>query len=164
MRLAAISGVLALCFVGAALAQTDLVPAESFAPEFEALPEGRHYASLYPRSAIGNDVHGLAVMCCRPRADRTLECVHAIEWPAGYGFGAASQQIVRRFRMTPESYEAFNANPHNWIRRTIVWRVGGRNATELERVRRVVEEEGAGLCRPDPVYADEPVAEAAPQQ
>lgn len=168
MRLAAILGVAALCFVGAALAQTDLVPAEPFAAQYETRATGQDYARLYPRDAMNSGTSGIAVLCCRPASDRTLHCVHAVEWPAGANFGAASQEIGRRFRITQESYDAFNANPHNWIRQTIVWRMGSRPNPQLEETRRVFAEEGTGLCRPDPVYAPDaeqaPAPETAPQE
>lgn len=172
MRIAAITCLVGLCFVGAALAQNDLVPEQGFPADYETRPTGSDYARLYPRAAMINDVSGLAVLCCRPEPDRRLRCQYAVDWPRNAGFGEASEEIGRRFRLTPESYEAFNANRYNWIRQTIIWRMGDARNPPLEEARRIVSEESNRLCRPAPVNATEaapapevaPAPEASPQQ
>ncbi len=165
MRTLTVGCIVVACIAGAALAQEaarDLVPAEPFEGEFEERATGRDFAARYPQEALRRNMDGLAVVCCRPGADRYLQCVAAFEWPQGQDFGDASVDIARKYKLTEASFNAFYASPHNWLRRTIVWRLSGNHSHEVERVRRMVTEEGVGICRPDPVYPDglvEPPAE-----
>jgi hypothetical protein len=112
-------GAIALCLAGAALAQ-DEAPANPEL-EYEREPTGADYARYFPPRYNAPGAAGVVVMCCRPNADRGLSCDVAFEAPRRVGFGEASLNIARRFRLTPESAAAYEAGPRRPLKRTINW-------------------------------------------
>ena len=119
MRVLAAALALGACIAGAALAQ-DTSPLV-FVPRWEAEPSGADYVRLYPRAALNQNVSGVAVLCCTPRADRGLDCRVGHEWPAAQGFGAASLQAAQHFRLTQTSYEDFQTHSDTQIRLGMMW-------------------------------------------
>jgi len=118
MRALAAALIIAACIAGAALAQeAPLV----FAPHWEAEPQPADYVRLYPRQALNQNVSGVAVLCCTPRADRGMDCRVAREWPADQGFGAASLNAAQRFRLTQTSYDDFQSHSDTQIRLSMMW-------------------------------------------
>jgi hypothetical protein len=70
---------------------------------FDARPDGQAFANNYPDLALINDQVGAVILCCRVKPDRSLDCVVDREWPAEAGFGAASLEVAKSFRVTPKS-------------------------------------------------------------
>jgi hypothetical protein len=147
MRTATIAGIVAACVGGAAFAQAVQAP-EPFPVVFDAMPDGPVYARNYPRDAIERDIEGAAVLCCVPNEAGYLDCAAALEWPEGYGFGEASIRVARGFHVSTESQALFRATPGNWIRRTLVWRLGNGHNAENERAFTLIRETSEQLCRP----------------
>lgn len=113
---------LGVCLAGAALAQgQDDTSPLVFTPRWEGEPSGSDYVRLYPRDALNQNVSGVAVLCCTPRADRDMDCRVGHEWPEGRGFGAASLEAARRFRLTQTAYEDFQSHSDTQIRIGMMW-------------------------------------------
>ncbi len=114
MRYAVCAAVLVWCVGGAALAQEGAVPpapaaseaAPSFRPRLERNPGAPHRAYM-PPVALDQMTTGSALMCCTPRADRTLECKVAFEAPQGLGFGNAALALMSQMQITEESYAEY---------------------------------------------------------
>ncbi|QGZ94452.1 hypothetical protein DSM104635_01271 [Terricaulis silvestris] len=119
MRILVAIGAIALCVAGAALAREE--PQANPELEYERQPTGPDYARNFPPGYNAPGSAGLVVLCCRPNAERGLSCDVAFEAPRNVGFSQATLNIVRRFRLTPESYAAYQAGPRLPIRRTIHW-------------------------------------------
>lgn len=119
MRWLAAALMVSACLYGAALAQSDAPLV--FTPRWEAEPSGAEYARLYPRAALNQNVSGVAVLCCTPRADRGLDCRVGHEWPEASGFGAASLEAAQRFRLTQTAYDDFQAHSDTQIRIGLMW-------------------------------------------
>jgi hypothetical protein len=118
MRMLAAVAVIAACIAGAALAQeAPLV----FVPRWEAEPQPADYVRLYPRRALNQNVSGVAILCCTPRADRGMDCRVGREWPADQGFGAASLEAAQSFRLTQTSYDDFQTHSDTQIRLSMMW-------------------------------------------
>src|SRR5688500_15942595 len=126
---------LVVSVAGVAIAQVAQAPEPFEGAWFDMQPDGRDYARLYPPAAMDQNIQGAVIMCCVVREDRYLQCGAALEWPEGHGFGRASEEVSREFRMSEESYATFRQTPGNWLRRTIVWRLAGRESPEYERAR-----------------------------
>lgn len=139
------TAVVAVCIAGAALAQTGAVPDL----EFEQLPVGQDYARAYPNDALNAGQEGVGVLCCTIREDRTLDCESRFEAPRNFGFGTASLAIARRFRVTPESYAAYQAGPNAGrpFRRLISWTMEDVSP-EWRRYMVAVREQTANICEP----------------
>jgi TonB family protein len=72
------------------------------APEWERQPDEGVLAALYPDSARPLNLRGETSMSCRITASGTFtDCVIVSEAPAGRGFGRATLQAARYFRMRP---------------------------------------------------------------
>jgi len=72
---------------------------------FDAKPDERAFANNYPPAALENEQIGAVILCCRVRADRSLDCVVDREWPEGAGFGVASLAVAASLRVTASSVE-----------------------------------------------------------
>ena len=140
MRLLAAAFAIAVCIGGAALAQ-DTSPLV-FVPRWEAEPSGADYARLYPRAALNQNVSGVAVLCCMPRADRSLECSVGHEWPAAQGFGVASLEAATRFRLTQDSYEAFKRRSMTQVRLGMMWAAAVVSQETRDRLASIDRETG----------------------
>lgn len=122
--------IIAMC--GAALGQT---PADEMVIEgpwggrtidYEARPNGRDFATNYPRVALGRAMGGNVILCCKAKPDRTLQCRVGAEWPtADWKFGEASLRIANKFRLSPESYETVTAFPEAELKVAIRWNIEG---------------------------------------
>jgi hypothetical protein len=118
MRWLAPGFAISVCFLGVALAQeAPLV----FTPSWEAQPSPAEIVSHYPRQALAQNVSGVAVLCCTPRADRSLDCHVGSEWPEGQGFGAASVAASHGYRLTQTSLEDFQNHSDTQIRLSMMW-------------------------------------------
>lgn len=102
--------ILVACVATAALAQEGAAPGASEAPA-EATPfvpgleqrvplRGRYM----PREAMERSITGVAVACCIPNEDRSLNCEIGWETPAGIGFGDAALRILATQQLTEESH------------------------------------------------------------
>jgi hypothetical protein len=119
MRTLAAIAALALCIAGAALAQD--APQANPELQYERQPSGPDYARNFPPGYNAPGSAGLVVLCCTPNAERGLSCDVAFEAPRDVGFRQATLNIVRRFRLTSESYAVYQAGPRRPIRRTMNW-------------------------------------------
>lgn len=117
MRSSAIA-LVAFCLAGAALAQS---PPTLFTPDFEAEPSPQQLVRHYPQRALRQNISGIAVLCCTPRPDRSLDCVAHSEWPAGQGFGAASVSAAQGYRLPPDSYADTQARRGISVRVSLMW-------------------------------------------
>ncbi len=125
------------------------IPEEPFTPEWDRRPTGNDFARHYPSAALDRRVPGLAQLCCTPREDRTLDCRVGVAWPSEYPFDRASLAVAERFRMTPESYAAFQATPGAWLQLPIHWRHVSTGA-EFDAIAAQIRERARGVCRPQP--------------
>ncbi|MGH6950283.1 MAG: hypothetical protein ACREH4_05400 [Vitreimonas sp.] len=115
-----VAAVVAVCVAGASYAQDNASPLV-FTPRWEAEPSGADYVRLYPREALNQNVSGVAVLCCTPRADRGMACRVGHEWPEGRGFGAASLEAAQRYRLTQTAYEDYQTHSDTQIRIGVMW-------------------------------------------
>lgn len=138
--------VVAVSIAGAALAQEE-GSQQPFRAAFDMQPSGQDFARNYPRDAFEHGIQGLTVLCCAVNEDRTLDCSTRLEWPEGQGFGEASEVVAREFRMNEDSYAEYLTTPREPMKRLIVWQIAGGNTHNLDRVRRVISENGEDLCR-----------------
>ncbi|MBL8548952.1 MAG: hypothetical protein JNJ73_03130 [Hyphomonadaceae bacterium] len=115
-----------------------------FEADYDRRPTGEDFARHYPAGPLDESRGGSAVLCCTPRADRTLDCRVGAEAPNGDGFGAAAVAISRSFRLTRRSYEGFMADPSNWMQVPIHFRVEPGTTIDIDAFRRLTQ----GLCRP----------------
>jgi hypothetical protein len=132
---------------GAAAENESAFQETRFAPEWERRPTGRDFARNYPPGALDREIAGFALLCCTPRADRTLDCRAGLSWPREYAFDTASLAVARSFRMTQASYDAFQATPGAWMQIPIRWRHVSTGADYDALVERV-SESARSLCRP----------------
>ena len=73
-------------------------------PDWERLPSGDQLADIYPDQARDYGVTGRAVIKCRILAAGQLsDCEVISETPAGLGFGRATLQAARYFKMRPKT-------------------------------------------------------------
>lgn len=110
------------------------------------MPDGSDYAQHYPSDALDRAVPARVELCCTPREDRSLDCRSGFAWPTEYPFDRAAVAISRSFRLTPESYAAFQATPGAWLQIAIPFRhisTGG----EFDRVSNEIATRSLGLCR-----------------
>lgn len=119
MRIAFIAATIAVCLTGAALAQGQGPLA--FRPTWDVEPTPQQNVAHYPRRALAQNISGIAVVCCRPRADRSLDCSINREWPEGHGFGAATQTATQAYRLSPESALDLERRPNVQIRLSMIW-------------------------------------------
>jgi hypothetical protein len=117
MRLAS-AAVVALCIAGAALAQEAPM---MFIPEFEAEPAPADLVRHYPPRALQQNTSGIAILCCTPRADRSVSCEVSSEWPEGQGFGAASAAASVGYRLSELSHADLAARPETRVRISMLW-------------------------------------------
>lgn len=154
-RLAAVLGVVLLSAVGASLAQesseeavVDAPPAAAiYRPAFESRMDGRAAARSVPSRILERGASGVAHLCCQPRADRSLDCNVAFEWPERGGFGAAALRFAEGFQLTQQSYEEFQSAPGRVVHLPIEYRmlpVRDEVAAALEGIQARAE----NLCAP----------------
>jgi hypothetical protein len=141
MRWLAAACLIAACITGAALAQNDAAPLV-FTPRWEAEPSPADYVRLYPRAALNQNISGVAVLCCTPRADRSLDCRVGHEWPAAQGFGAASLEAAQRFRLTQTAYEDYQAHSDTQIRLGMMWAAAVVSQETRDRLASIDRETG----------------------
>jgi hypothetical protein len=147
MRWLAATLILGACVAGAALAQNPPIDGR-FMPQWDQMPGPHDFAGNYPRSALSNNIPGIVHLCCTPREDRRLDCRVGFEWPESRRFGEASLTIARRFRMSHESYAAYQADPNAWLQVPITW-----NTTQppenYDEIARRIREGTRNLCNPN---------------
>lgn len=71
-----------------------------------ARADGSDFARLYPVRAKQDRVSGRATLDCLVGVDGALSCTVLSEEPPGYGFGEATLQIAREFRLAVQTREA----------------------------------------------------------
>lgn len=120
MRGLVIAAVIVASVAGAALAQTRVLDAAQL--EWQDRP-GAGFARRYPDGAASRGISGAAVVCCTFNAERRLDCRTAFEWPVGYGFGEATIDVMRDYRLTQASYDRLMSGPDRDLpmRRTMRW-------------------------------------------
>jgi hypothetical protein len=149
----------ALC--GAALGQTESVtdppmpqiegPWGNVAASFDSRPNGRDFATHYPKAALNRWMGGVVVLCCKAKPDRTLGCRVGAEWPTpDWKFGEASLKIADKFRLSPGGHDTVMAHPDAELRLPIRWNIEGgsddrRYERSLQKASDVIS--GALLCR-----------------
>lgn len=137
MRLIVIASVIATSIIGAAIAQP-----RAFTPRWDAEPSAADYVRLYPQRALAQNVSGVAVLCCTPRADRGLDCRVGHEWPDAQGFGAASVQASQSFRLTQAAYDDFQARSDTQIRLSMLWAAAVVSQDTRDRLASIDRETG----------------------
>lgn len=110
--------IVAACVAGAAVAQEGPL---AFRPTWDVEPTPQQNVAYYPRQALAQNISGIAVVCCRPNADRSLNCNVNSEWPAGHGFGAATQRASQAYRLSPDSALDLERRPNVQIRLSMIW-------------------------------------------
>ena len=96
MRSLLMGAVAALALAGLAAAQTP----PGTPPRYAAVPTADQIAALYPPRARDQEVEGRAVVQCRVTSAGLLEaCAVVSETPAGYGFGQATIEAAKLFRL-----------------------------------------------------------------
>jgi hypothetical protein len=134
----------AAAFAGLAFAQdTPMV----FVPAWEAEPNQADYIALYPRQALAGNVSGIAVLCCTPQSDRSIDCIVSSEAPAGQGFGEASVRASRRYRMTQLSFDDFQSRSDSAIRLSVIWAAAFVSQETRDRLA-LVDQETIYACLP----------------
>lgn len=66
-------------------------------------PDGSDFARLYPVRAEHDRVNGRATLDCLVGVNGALSCTVLSEEPPGYGFGEATLQIAREFRLAAQT-------------------------------------------------------------
>lgn len=131
MRAIAIAVLLAACLAGAALAQSEAPIA--FVPSWDVEPTPAQNVAHYPADALAQNLSGIAVVCCRPRADRSLECEINSEWPTGHGFGAATRRASAAYVLSADSALDLERRPDVRIRLSMIY--AGAVITDETRTR-----------------------------
>jgi hypothetical protein len=144
MRTIAIAAVIAASIVGASLAQEAPL---AFRPTWEVEPTPTQIVAHYPRQALAQNVSGIAVLCCTPRADRSIECAVNSEWPASQGFGAASQRASQGYRLSEQSHTDLAARPGTQVRLSMLW-AGSVITEETRDTLFTMDRETAEACLP----------------
>jgi hypothetical protein len=135
------------CLAGAAFAQSTPIDGR-FRPQWDQMPNAHDFAGNYPRNALENDIPGIAHLCCTPREDRRLDCRVGFEWPEGRRFGEASLTIARRFRMSRESYAAYQADPNAWLQIPLRW-IPAQPPENYAEISQRITENTRNLCNPN---------------
>lgn len=84
-------------------------------------PSGRDFERYFPRRAITRGQSGRVVLDCAVATDGRLYCAVASEDPAGWGFGEASLQAARHFRVAPATADG-QPTSGGRLRVPMVWR------------------------------------------
>ncbi len=138
---------LAFAMSGVALAQDAPPQSHRFIPEWAQTPTSYDCWGNYPRSARGNSVTGVVQMCCTPLENRRLDCRVAFETPEDRHFGETTLRVARRFRLTPQSYAAYRADPNVWLQLPVLWEPI-LPAENREEFLAAVNHRTRGLCAP----------------
>ena len=136
-----------LLLIGAAFAQDATRTLNITNLQWQQRPDAS-FARLYPQAAQDRMLPGVAVVCCSIREDRRLDCQTAFEWPQGYGFGDATLQVMRDFRLTQASYDEVMAGPDRDlpIRQTLRWSLPQRMTPETESAFARISEAAQTMC------------------
>lgn len=93
-------------------------------PDWVERPDASAMARLYPRAAMAASLGGGAVVECAVNLEGQLEaCVVISESPEGYGFGEATLNAARLFRLTPQLRDGVPVAGAR-VRIPINWRLG----------------------------------------
>lgn len=144
MKCAALWGMVA-CLAGAAFAQDDAPLV--FVPTWDGEPSFAEIVSHYPPLALAQNVSGIAVMCCTPRPDRSIDCAVSSEWPAGHAFGAASVRASQGYRLSPDSYNDLHVRNDTPVRLSMMWAAPVLSPETREQLARI-DRETAHACLP----------------
>jgi len=94
----------------------------AWSPAWTALPNsGPGVPRRYPRRAMEREQPGLVVLCCVPQDDGALFCRVGMEWPEGWGFGAAALKMSREYRMARQSIGQFRQSGLSAYKLTVPW-------------------------------------------
>lgn len=95
-------------FAGSAAFAQDQAPLVTalFEPAFERRSDAGAPERLIPREAMQRSQAGAAIICCRPRADRTMYCETVWEAPIGFGFGRLATRFVMAQQQLTEASHA----------------------------------------------------------
>jgi len=126
--------------VSAALAQSD-EPPMVFVPEFAAQPSSSDYIRNYPPRALRENRSGIAVLCCTPGPDQTINCATNMEWPD------ASVRAARGYRLSPQSHADLVARPGTQVRLSVRWASPVPDETAIAHIRSL-DRETAYVCLP----------------
>ncbi|MBC7769150.1 MAG: hypothetical protein H7124_10220 [Phycisphaerales bacterium] len=134
-----------LCVAGAALARDEspLV----FVPTWDVEPRPAEIVAHYPPRALAQNVSGIAVMCCTPRADRSIDCATSSEWPSGFEFGAASVRASLGYRLSEASYGDLHARADRPVRLSMLW-AGPILTAEMQQQLLQLDRDTAYACLP----------------
>lgn len=83
-------------------------------------PDGHDFLRLYPSRAQREHVEGRVTLDCLVNAGGRLSCTVVSEEPREYGFGEATLQISREFRLAPQTRDGV-PTAGGRVRRTIRW-------------------------------------------
>jgi protein TonB len=90
-------------------------------PKWVSLPSGDDMAFAYPDQALDKGVRAHVVALCQVTIDGKLDtCRVQEEQPSGYGFGAATLQVMTKFRMSPKLPDG-SAAAGRWVSVPFNW-------------------------------------------
>lgn len=115
--------VIAIALAGGLVATAALAQQALPALTWDRTPGVEVFARNFPERAMHENQIGAAVLCCTVNADRTLNCRAPLEWPEGYGFGAATVAVSREFQLSEASYATVRDDPNYVVRRTVRWMI-----------------------------------------
>ncbi len=102
----------------------------------------------YPLGALRRGMSGLAILCCDARADRSMDCRIAFDWPSGQHFGDASRGFVQDLRLLPESYAELQARPSHRFAMPVLWSVDPR-PSQLDELAVRARRDTTDVCGPN---------------
>lgn len=111
-------------------------------PGWEKPPSALDLAPYYPPRARLENVEGKATIECKVAIDGSLsDCRVVSEEPAGYGFGEATVQAARTFRMRPRTE---NGKPVGGaeVRIPLTWKLGAPVVPDIA----AVDADAAAAC------------------
>jgi hypothetical protein len=113
-----------------------------------------HHGNVYPSVALGQGMAGVVHLCCTARADRSLDCQVALEWPRGRGFGSTAMRMAHELHVSENSYAALQAAPNASFQVPVRWEVVPA-PPELAGVVQRMHDGARDLCGPNTGEAPE---------
>lgn len=145
MRTIVAAALVAASIAGAAFAQNQAPLA--FVPTWAAEPSSADYIRHYPPQALHRNVSGIAVLCCTPQADHSLDRAVSSEFPAGQGFGQASARVSRSYRLSQQSYDDVHTRGDTPVRISVLWGAPIPAPGAIDELSRI-DRETAHACLP----------------
>jgi hypothetical protein len=130
------SALVGLCLAGAAAAQNADAPMV-FIPTWDAEPGPVELVRHYPAEALQQNVSGIAILCCMPREDGSVDCAVSSEWPTEQGFGHASVEASVGYRLSQQSRTDLAHRPGTPLRISMLWAAPIIMQPTIDNLRRI---------------------------